>query len=312
LLDLWDKDKRQNNLNKYVAFAGKAHNPSLRSFVFRNVMSMIASNLGIPPDNDGIVPEVSARFRDSDYSQQPLRFQKTLDPPDHEAIHERPAIDELAIRTALLDFIDSPPPPPPSTFTLSVTKQGTGTGTVTSNLSGIDCGAVCQFGFTVGHQVVLSQVAGSGSTFAGWGGACTGIGPCIVTMTADQNVTAIFNLVAPPPPPPLGEITLSGRVTNSVSGAGIGGASLLVVQNTTNFSTVSLGDGSYSLNLPTSLRDQTPSISLQASAVQFVPKAIAVDLRAGNQTIHIALTPLGNDVIVVEVAPLVWTACSRS
>jgi hypothetical protein len=122
------------------------------------------------------------------------------------------------------------PPPPPSTVTLAVTKQGTGTGTVTSNLSGIGCDPVCQFGFTVGQQVVLSQVAGLGSTFAGWGGACTGIGACIVTMTANQNVTAAFNLVSPPPPSQ--ETTVSiNALPNRV---GADGGTVTVSWNATN------------------------------------------------------------------------------
>jgi hypothetical protein len=41
--------------------------------------------------------------------------------------------------------------------------------------------------------VILSAVADAGSSFAGWGGACTGSGTCSVTMDAAKSVTATFN-----------------------------------------------------------------------------------------------------------------------
>jgi hypothetical protein len=41
--------------------------------------------------------------------------------------------------------------------------------------------------------VTLNATAASGSTFAGWSGACTGTGTCTVSMTAARSVTATFN-----------------------------------------------------------------------------------------------------------------------
>jgi hypothetical protein len=38
--------------------------------------------------------------------------------------------------------------------------------------------------------VTLTAVAAAGSTFGGWGGACTGTGTCTVSMTAARSVTA--------------------------------------------------------------------------------------------------------------------------
>ena len=78
-------------------------------------------------------------------------------------------------------------------FALTVTKAGTGTGTVTSNPAGISCGATCSASFTSGTVVTLTQAAGTGSTFAGWSGACTGTGACSVTISAAKAVTATFN-----------------------------------------------------------------------------------------------------------------------
>jgi|GEM_PF-2437356 uncharacterized repeat protein (TIGR01451 family) len=79
-----------------------------------------------------------------------------------------------------------------NTFALTVTKAGTGTGTVTSAPTGINCGTACAANFASGTMVTLTQVAATGSTFAGWSGACTGTGACVVTVTAAAAVTATF------------------------------------------------------------------------------------------------------------------------
>jgi uncharacterized repeat protein (TIGR02543 family) len=81
----------------------------------------------------------------------------------------------------------------PGTYTLSVTKYGAGSGTVTSVPPGIDCGGVCSYDFTANTSVVLTAAPASGSTFAGWGGACSGTGSCTVSMTSAKAVTATFN-----------------------------------------------------------------------------------------------------------------------
>jgi uncharacterized repeat protein (TIGR02543 family) len=79
------------------------------------------------------------------------------------------------------------------TFALSVTKAGTGAGTVTSSPAGINCGTTCSANYSSGASVTLTPTAASGSTFAGWSGACTGTGACTVSMTAARSVTATFN-----------------------------------------------------------------------------------------------------------------------
>ena len=75
---------------------------------------------------------------------------------------------------------------------LTVTKSGDGSGTVTSTPAGIDCGTLCASGFEEGTTVTLTAVADSGSEFTGWSGACTGVGPCLVTLDGDQAVVAGF------------------------------------------------------------------------------------------------------------------------
>ena len=80
-----------------------------------------------------------------------------------------------------------------TTFALSVTRAGTGTGTVTSSPTGINCGTTCSANYATGTSVTLTAVAATGSTFAGWTGACTGTATCVTSMTAARNVTATFN-----------------------------------------------------------------------------------------------------------------------
>jgi len=108
--------------------------------------------------------------------------------------------------------------PEPEEFTLSVTKAGTGSGTVTSSPAGIDCGSTCEASFEEGSEVTLTATPATGSTFAGFSGACTGTGACKATIEEDTAVTATFtanppertcatdpSLCPPPPPPPVGE-----------------------------------------------------------------------------------------------------------
>lgn len=85
---------------------------------------------------------------------------------------------------------------------LTVTKDGTGSGTVSSSPAGIDCGATCAFEFNDGTSVTLTASAAEGSTFAGWGGACSGTeSTCTVTMSEARSVSATFNAATPPTPP---------------------------------------------------------------------------------------------------------------
>jgi hypothetical protein len=78
-----------------------------------------------------------------------------------------------------------------TTYALTVTRTGTGSGTVAGG--GISCGATCSATYASGTTVTLAATAASGSAFAGWSGACTGTGACIVSMTAARSVTATFN-----------------------------------------------------------------------------------------------------------------------
>ena len=77
-------------------------------------------------------------------------------------------------------------------YLLTVNLAGNGAGTVTG--TGISCGVDCTELLGFGTMVTLTATANTGSAFAGWSGACTGIGACIVTIDAAKSVTATFNL----------------------------------------------------------------------------------------------------------------------
>ena len=83
--------------------------------------------------------------------------------------------------------------PQVTTYTLAVAKAGQGSGTVTSNPGAIDCGDTCSDTFADGTVVTLAADAAVGSVFGGW----SGHSDCLdgqVTMDADKNCTATFNL----------------------------------------------------------------------------------------------------------------------
>ena len=64
---------------------------------------------------------------------------------------------------------------------------------MTSSPSGIDCGSACTAAFQQGKKVTLKAKADSGSSFTGWGGACSGTGSCSAVMNSDISVTATFD-----------------------------------------------------------------------------------------------------------------------
>jgi Divergent InlB B-repeat domain len=96
----------------------------------------------------------------------------------------------------------------PQMFGLAVVKMGGGTGRVLSTPSGIACGASCSGKYAGGTVVSLSAAPGTSSLFTGWGGACTGTGPCTVKMNGAAVVTAAFD----------GSIALSVSKTGTGSG----------------------------------------------------------------------------------------------
>jgi YD repeat-containing protein len=79
---------------------------------------------------------------------------------------------------------------PATQHTLTVSKIGTGGGTITSNPTGITCGADCSGNYNDGINVTLAATPDAGSTFAGWTGDCDVNG--MVTMDAAKSCAATF------------------------------------------------------------------------------------------------------------------------
>lgn len=97
---------------------------------------------------------------------------------------------------ATFDVADSTP------VALTVTRDGTGQGSVTSQPSGIDCGSNCTTLLAKGGTATLTAAPVNGSTFAGWGGACSGTdSTCQLTLDGDRQVTASFTTGGAPGSP---------------------------------------------------------------------------------------------------------------
>ena len=111
---------------------------------------------------------------------------------------------------------------------LAVDLAGDGTGMVTSAPAGITCGTDCATSYAHAEQVTLTAAPGEGSTFAGWGGACSGTAlSCTVAMDQARDVTATFHRVyglSVSPGPPLtlddGTGTLFQLLPGYVTGPG--------------------------------------------------------------------------------------------
>lgn len=101
--------------------------------------------------------------------------------------------------------------------TLTVSKNGTGAGTVTSDVGLINCGAVCS-DIYAGDVVTLTAAPTAGSFFAGWGGACSGTGTCVVTVDAAKSVTATFTTT----PTFLLSVSKTGNGTGTVTSSPAG------------------------------------------------------------------------------------------
>ena len=127
------------------------------------------------------------------------------DPTQNQQWNTQIASDDTAVFTTTTLFGT-----PPNQHTLSVSK--TGDGSVASAPPGIACGATCSAVFDEGTAVALTAVPDPGWSFAGWEGACSGAGACVVSMDGARSVTAHFN---PPPPAPARNVNaapISGRV----------------------------------------------------------------------------------------------------
>jgi phospholipase C len=101
--------------------------------------------------------------------------------------------------------------PSNTSFQLSVQTAGGGSGTVSSSPAGINCGQLCSVSFASGTEVTLAATPAANSFFAGWSGACSGVGACKMTLSQNSSATATFSDL------PVLAVTLSGSGKGSVS-----------------------------------------------------------------------------------------------
>jgi hypothetical protein len=81
---------------------------------------------------------------------------------------------------------------PSNLVDLAVTLTGGGPGSVTSVPAGINCPSDCSQTMLGGATFTLTATETADSIFTGWSGACTGTGPCQLTMDSDKGVQANF------------------------------------------------------------------------------------------------------------------------
>ena len=104
----------------------------------------------------------------------------------------------------------------------TVTAAVSGSGTVTSDLSGIDCGADCDEVWAGGTVVMLTATPDQYHEFVGWsGGSCDGetSATCVITVDGDETLTANF---APIMYTVTAAVSGSGTVTSDLPGIDCG------------------------------------------------------------------------------------------
>jgi hypothetical protein len=83
----------------------------------------------------------------------------------------------------------------PAPYPLNLLTNGTGGGSTASSPPGSPCEPTCNGGLHAsGTIVTITPTRRADSVFAGWSGACSGLGTCQVTMSKAQFVSATFNL----------------------------------------------------------------------------------------------------------------------
>ena len=146
-------------------------------------------------------------------------------------------------------------------FTVTVTL--TGSGNVSSAPTGVTCsGMTCTGSFPKGTALTLAAVPTAGALFGGWGGPCTGVATCAVTVDKALAITADF---------PTLDGSWSGTYTNTRPSAGCtfnNAGNLNVTVKTTG------GVVSHSANVTgLELRSGAPNCTLVGGATGTAPDA---------------------------------------
>ncbi|HMC67892.1 MAG TPA: hypothetical protein VKJ07_01950, partial [Mycobacteriales bacterium] len=124
-----------------------------------------------------------------------------------------------------------------------------GNGTVAANVGTISCGngnTFCSDTYGAGTSVTLTATPGTGQSFTGWSGDCSGASlACTVTMSQARSVTATFSGVATYPLSVGTGGAGTGTVTSNVGGINCGATcSATYADGTVVTLTASVGSGS--------------------------------------------------------------------
>jgi len=98
-----------------------------------------------------------------------------------------------ATQTVQLTGVGAAPP----NAQLTVNWGGSGVGIVTDGGS-LNCSSpsACGQSYPIGTTVTMTATPLAGSLFTGWSGACSGTGPCVLTLASSQSVTANFYIAS--------------------------------------------------------------------------------------------------------------------
>ena len=170
----------------------------------------------------------------------------------------------------------------PSHAVLSLSIAGPGSGLLTSTPVGVICDATCSPAFRRGATVTLHAAPNSTSVFAGWSGACDGVGSCTMTITEAASLTATF---ARSPVDLVAAVTAAPQVAAP-------GASMVVGDTTTNQGATAAGSSAtrYYLSADTA-RDATDT-ALGARTIE--PLAAGAQSTLSLSIAVASTTPLGD------------------
>ncbi|MBK9968478.1 MAG: SUMF1/EgtB/PvdO family nonheme iron enzyme [Holophagales bacterium] len=191
---------------------------------------------------------------------------------------------------------------------LSVTKAGGGTGSINSTPAGINnCVSSCTASFAYGTNVTLTATPLTGSTFAGWSGACTGTGSCTVAMTEARNVVATFSgaggITGSASPNPVNVMMASTISVDVKDGAGNTVPFNTPVTFSTGFPGYFTGNGASAATSPSTVytnvsgqtwiyfsSDTVGTANITASAPNCTPRIIPIEIVDPNADARIQLS----------------------
>jgi hypothetical protein len=188
----------------------------------------------------------------------------------------------IAIAAVGAPDASSRPSTDPATITVQLT--GSGVGHVTADYDAVECPGSCSndvsnlyaAGIIPAQGIELVAHPATGSLFAGWGGACSGVGSCLIPEFAGtRNVTARFEKLLIFTTYPL-EVSVAGSGT--VTGTGIacpGDCEERIVKGASVTLTASAAPGSTLAGWGGSCSGSTPTCTVTVNATTNVAATFA-------------------------------------